>query len=109
MKKVFTNSELDTRCDAAAVLARTISRKLKAAGFIKKSSYTGFSSLKQGLTVSRLGYSGTVIVDWDFQSYALNEEDKERRNGARKEVREFLEKNGYKLDGTKFPLIYIDV
>ncbi len=72
-------------------------------------SYKGFSSLKQGLTVSRLGYSGTVIIDWDFQSYALNEEDKIQRNGARKEVREYLEKEGYKLDGTKFPLIYIDV
>ena len=75
--------------------ARTISRKLKQAGFERGN----WDNHKTGFMVKTIGYSATVSITWyDSKGYYSITGDKEIRLKKEKELKEYLKSIGYKFN-----------
>lgn len=85
--------------ESAAATARTISRRLRAAG-IPMSRPTGEARkgrglYEEGVHVHRVGYSSLVTVGYWIRRYVPNDEEKARRAEVMAKVRELLTGMGY--------------
>lgn len=92
--------------ESAAVVARVISRLLKKAGFTMADTSDKYR-WTEGFHVHRLGYSNTVIVDYNFKT--LNhEQHRAKIREERLKAHNFLSERGYEFD-PKYPgLLYIN-
>lgn len=93
-----TNKKPDTY--SAAVTARVISRRMKAAGF-RMADTSDKYRWTEGVHVHRVGCSNLVNVDYHMPSRLAGPdktEDRKRYAEAKTRIRQWLLDNGYPLD-----------